>query len=371
MKLVVFGLAVSSTWANDHATLWRSLIRVLAGQGHALTFYEQDTPYFAAHRDYKELPKGELVVYETLDSIRAHATHALRSADAAIVSSYAADALAATELVMSSAVPIRAFYEFDTAVTLRKVRAGERVSHLGPRGLRDFDVVMSSTGGAGLSELQRVLGAHRVAPLYPGVDLHAYSPVAPVERYQADLAYLGTYEEEHNSALEELLLKPARALPEASFVIGGASYPRELAWPPNLKYVWHVAPAEHSALYCSARLNLNVTRACVAALGYCPSGRMFEAAACGAPMITDRWPGLAEFYEPGDEILVARDHSDVIAALKSSRSQLQALAHRARERTLAQHSIEHRAEQLLEILSTAHAGTREFERENAEVMRGA
>jgi spore maturation protein CgeB len=366
MKLAVFGLSVSSAWGNGHATLWRGLIRVLAAQGHSVTFYEQNTPYYAAHRDYHDIPKGELVVYDTLASLRSHAASTLRSADVAIVTSYSPDAVVATELVMNSSVPIRAFYEFDAPVTLHKVRTGVPVHHIGPRGLRDFDVVMSYTGGAALIELQRVLGARRVVPLYASADAHVYSPVAPVERYSADLAYLGTYAEEHRSTLDELLLQPARARSDLTFVVGGTFYPRDLGWPRNLKYVWHVSPGDHAAFYCSAHLNMNITRKPMAALGYCPSCRMFEAAACGAAMITDSWPGLEEFFEPGDEILVARDHTDVIAALQTSRSELQALAHRARERTLAQHSIEHRAQQLLEILGAAHAGSREFEREAAE-----
>ena len=363
MKLIIFGLSVSSSWGNGHATLWRGLIHALAARGHSVTFYERDTPYYAAHRDCRELPNGELVLYADLDQVRTQAAHALREAEVAIVTSYCPDAVAATELVMNSSVQVRAFYDLDTPITLDKLSRGEAVPYIGPRGLRDFDVVMSYTGGPALRELQRVLGARRAEPLYGSVDPRLHAPAAPVDRYRADLSYLGTYAEERQSVLDELLLAPARALPNSWFAIGGSQYPQNFAWTPNTKYLWHVPPYEHSAFYCSARLNLNVTRAPMAAMGFCPSGRLFEAAACGAALITDSWHGLDHFYEPGDEILVARDRNDVLAALELSSPQLHAMAQRARERTLAQHTIEHRAEQLLQILSTAQAGPREFERE--------
>jgi spore maturation protein CgeB len=368
MNLIVFGLSVSSSWGNGHATLWRGLIRALAAEGHRVTFYERDAPYYAAHRDYDGASDCELVLYDDLAAIRGHASAALRSADVAIITSYCPDAVPATELVMESAVPIRAFYDLDTPITLERLRCGEPVAYIGPGGLRDFDLVMSYTGGPALSELQRVLGARLVAPLYGSVDPRIHAPVAPIEKYRADLSYLGTYAAERQASLVELFLEPARALPEQWFAIGGSLYPHDFAWMPNLKYLWHVPPAEHPAFYCSALLNLNVTRAPMAAMGYCPSGRLFEAAACGAAMITDYWPGLEEFYEPGAEILVARDRSDVLEALQRSPSELQTLARRARERTLEQHTIEHRAQQMLEILSTARAATRALEREAAASM---
>jgi spore maturation protein CgeB len=363
MKLMVFGLCVSSAWGNGHATFWRGLIHALAAHGHSVSFYEQNKPYYAAHRDCRALPNGELIVYEDFDHVRAQAALAVRSADAAIVTSHCPDALAATELVMNSAVPIRAYYDLDTPITLDKLARGDTVPYIHPRGLGDFDVVMSCAGGRAPNELQRVLGARRVAPLYACVDPHLHAPVPPIERYHADLSYLGTYAQARQPALEELLLAPAHARPGLGFAIGGSLYPHDFAWAPNVKYMWHVPPFEHAAFYCSARLNLNVTSAPVAAMGYCPSIRLFEASACGAALISDAWPGLDEFYEPGDEILVARNRDDVLAALDRSSQELWSMAQRARARTLAQHTAAHRAEQLLEILSTAHARTREFQRE--------
>jgi spore maturation protein CgeB len=360
MKLVVFGLSVSSSWGNGHATLWRGLIHALAAQGHSVTFYERDMPYYGAHRDCFGLPNGELRLYADFEAIRTEAQSVLRSADVAMITSYCPDALAATALVLGSSTPVRAFYDLDTPITLDRVQRGEPVAYIGPDGLRDFDLVLSYTGGPALSELRRVLGARRVAPLYGSVDPRLHAPATPVDRYEAGLSYLGTYALERQAALDELFLAPAELSPERRFVIGGSQYPADFRWASNIHFLRHVPPAEHSAFYCSARLNLNVTRAPMAALGHCPSGRLFEAAACGAALISDDWAGLSEFYTPGDELLVVKDRSDVLAALESSDTELRQMARRARERTLAEHTMVQRAAQLVQYLEEARAPFRDF-----------
>jgi spore maturation protein CgeB len=362
MKLVVFGLSVSSSWGNGHATLWRGLIHALAALGHSVSFYERDTQYYAAHRDCFALPNGELHLYSDFESTRAHAARSLRGADVGMVTSYCPDAIAATQLLLDGSAPlIRAYYDLDTPITLDRLARGESVPYIGPFGLDPFDVVLSYTGGSALTQLRSVLGARRVAPLYGSVDPRLHAPARPIERFRSHLSYLGTYAAERQAALDELFLLPARAQPERTFAIGGSQYPDDFRWAPNINYLRHVPPAEHAAFYCSARLNLNVTRAPMAALGYCPSGRLFEAAACGAALISDVWPGIEEFYRPGEEVLLARDRADVIAALEASDLELQRLGQRARERTLEEHSMQRRAAQLIEILEGARAPLRPLE----------
>jgi spore maturation protein CgeB len=368
MRLVVFGLSVSSSWGNGHATLWRGLIHALAAAGHSVVFFERDVPYYAAHRDCFGLPNGELRLYTDFALVREDAQRALQSADVGMVTSYCPDAAAATALVLDSSVACKAFYDLDTPVTLDRLARGEKVEYLGERGLRDFDVVLSYTGGPALEQVRRVLGARRVAALYGSVDPRLHAPAQPVERYRADLSYLGTYARERQAALEELFLAPASLRPDARFALGGSQYPSDFAWSPNIHYLRHVPPAEHAAFFCSARLNLNVTRAPMAAMGHCPSGRLFEAAACGAALITDAWPGLEDFYAPGEELLIARSRDDVLAALELSDAELCVIASRGRERTLVQHTTTHRAQQLLDILSEAPADLRDFERGPSGVM---
>lgn len=358
MKLVIFGLSVSSSWGNGHATLWRGLCRALARRGHDVVFFEQDVPYYARHRDLHALPGGRLVLYPTWAAALPRAREQLAGADVAMVTSYCPDAIAATALALESRVGLRVFYDLDTPVTLARLGEGQAVEYIGPRGLRDFDLVLSYTGGAALTELRTRLLARRVAPLYGSVDPDAHHPVAPGDRHRADLSYLGTYAEDRQATLEQLLLEPARQLPRLRFLVGGALHPAATAWPSNVTVLPHVPPPDHPELYCSSRLTLNVTRRAMARMGYCPSGRLFEAAACGVPVMSDAWEGLSEFFEPGREIVLAERTHDAVEALRSSDAELRRIARAARERTLAEHTADRRAHELEDALSATTARQR-------------
>jgi spore maturation protein CgeB len=356
MKLVIFGLTLSSSWGNGHATLWRGLCRALLRRGHRVVFYERDVPYYAEHRDLSELPDGgRLHLYRDWDETRGAAEHDLGDADVAMVTSYCPDGVAASELVLSSRARRRCFYDLDTPVTLARLAAGENVDYIGPRGLGDFDLVLSYTGGAALEALKSRLGARCTAPLYGSVDPEAHRPEPAQAQYRADLSYLGTYAEDRQSALQALFIEPARRLSERRFVIGGTQYPAAFPWTSNIHFVRHLPPREHPAFFSSARLTLNITRKSMAAMGFCPSGRMFEAAACGAPMVSDWWSGLDGFFEPGIEIVVAHNTEDAIAAIEMSDAERAAVARRARERTLEEHTAERRVSTLIALIENASA----------------
>jgi spore maturation protein CgeB len=356
MKIVIFGLAVSSSWGNGHATLWRGLIKALTHLNHRVTFFEKDAPYYASHRDLHELPGGSLVLYDHWANIRARAVAELADADVAMITSYCPDATAATELVLADSRGLRVFYDLDTPVTLANVREGKPVDYVGPDGLAGFDLVLSYTGGRALGELRDLLHARAVAPLYGSVDPEVHRPVAAVETYRSDLSYLGTYAEDRQRTLETLFVDTARRMPDARFVIGGSMYPADFPWTDNIYFVRHMAPTEHPAFFCSSRLTLNVTRGAMADLGYCPSGRLFEAAACGVPIVTDHWEGLDRFYAPGTEILVCRNSDDVMDALRMPPDRLVKIALAARRRTLEEHTALHRAKELESILAAARTG---------------
>jgi spore maturation protein CgeB len=344
MKLVIFGLTISSSWGNGHATVWRGLCGALAGRGHQVVFCERDVPYYAAHRDLLDIPGGTLILYSDWRSARAQATRHLADADVAIVTSYCPDGIAASELVLGSQA-LRVFYDLDTPVTLERLEGGRPLSYIGPRGLRDFDLVLSFTGGIALDHLRDHLGARQVAPLYGAVDPALHRPVPAAEQYRADLSYIGTYADDRQQVLEKLFLEPARRAPGQRFLIAGAMYPPEFGWLANIYFVHHVSPPDHPALYSSSKFTLNVTRRAMARMGYCPSGRLFEAAACGTPLVSDDWPGLAEFFEPGREILLARNSEDVLRVLELSAEERDRIAARARDRVLAEHSAAARAHQ--------------------------
>jgi spore maturation protein CgeB len=356
MRLVVFGLSISSSWGNGHATLWRGLCRSLARLGHSVVFFERNRSYYETARDWRACANVELVLYDGWWAIRDAVARELRNADVAIVTSYCPDAVAACEAAHDFPHVLRVFYDLDTPVTLSNLQAGRHVPYLSPDGLRDYELVLSYTGGSALDQLQSTLGAPRVAPLYGHVDPELHRPVRPVERYRADLSYLGTYAADRQEALESLFVAPARARPRRRFVMGGAQYPDSFPWSSNVYFVRHLPPDEHAAFYSSSRLTLNVTRAAMADLGWCPSGRLFEAAACRTALVTDDWPGLSDFYEPGREVLLAHTTEDALAALDASDAELARIAQRAYERTLAEHTSHRRAKQLLAALEDASSG---------------
>src|SRR5690606_22200129 len=356
MRLAVFGLSITSSWGNGHATLWRGLVRALVRRGCRVSFFERDEPYYAANRDLTEIPGAEIVLYDDWDEVKTRTQAAVCEADASIVTSYCRDGLAASELMFEAGRGLAIFYDLDSPVTLARLDDGERVDYIGARGLPDFDLVLSYTGGRALDELQQRLGARRAVPLYGHVDPEVHRPVPPVERYRADLSYLGTYAADRQATLEALFMAPAQERPSQRFLIGGAQYPADFPWSDNIYFVQHLPPYEHPAFFSSSRLTLNVTRRAMADMGWCPSGRLFEAAACGTPIVSDVWPGIGSFFEPDREILLAHGTNDVLAALDLTDAELARIARAARERTLTEHTSDHRAAELLELLSTTAKG---------------
>jgi spore maturation protein CgeB len=354
MKLVIFGLSVSSSWGNGHAVLWRALIRSLGAQGHCTVFFERDVPYYAANRDLNKLQGGRLILYRDWDEIAIEARQQLAEADAGIVTSYCPDALAATDLVFDSRA-LRVFYDLDSPVTLARLSAGEPVAYLGTQHLAAFDLVLSYAGGSALTALRERLGARRTAPLYGCVDPERYQPAPPPDGLRAALSYLGTYAEDRQRELTRLFLEPARQRPDWRFIIGGALYPEGFPWGSNIFFERHLTPSAHPSFYAAARSTLNITRAAMAACGWCPSGRLFEAAACATPMLSDWWDGLDEFFVPSSEIVIVRTTEDVLAALELSDRELTAIGDAARERTLAEHSSDRRALELVGLLDAVDA----------------
>jgi spore maturation protein CgeB len=352
MKIVIFGLSVSSAWGNGHATLLRGLLRALAAQGHQVHFFERDLPYYAEHRDAPSLPFAHIHLYDDWFENLYCAAKELRDADVGLVTSYCPDGAAACELVLESHLPRTVFYDMDTPVTLSRLAGGEQIPYLPTEGLSHFDLVLSYAGGDALNRLRSQLGARCVAPLNGWVDAANYYRVAPEASFSADLSYLGTYSDDRQTRLEELLLSPARRLPERSFLIAGAMYPEPWLWPANVRYFEHVPPLRHCAFYCSSPLTLSVTREAMAAMGYCPSGRLFEAAACGTAVLSDWWPGLDTFFEPGEEILTARDAAEASAAIQADRAELARIGRNARERALACHTAEARARRFVSLLES-------------------
>ncbi len=357
MKITIFGLTISSSWGNGHATPYRALIRALHRNGHAVRFYEKDVPYYARHRDFHELKYCDLVLYPDWETVRREALAHAAESDVVMVASYCPEGERISNELFELPQPLKVFYDLDTPVTLARFAAEGGTDYLHPRQIPAFDLLLSFTGGRVLGRLENEYHARMARPLYGCVDAEEYRRVAPVPELTCDLSYMGTYAADRQEKLDTLFLEPSRRTPEMRFLLAGTLYPWGWQWPENVQRLDHVAPALHPALYSSSRATLNITRKDMADSGYCPSGRFFEAAACGCPILTDNWEGLDTFFGP-DEVLRVDSADAVIRALIADHGELETLAVRARERTLAEHSGAHRAQQLLHYLEEAQAEAR-------------
>lgn len=344
MKIVILGLSITSSWGNGHATTYRGLMRELERRGHEVTFLERDTPWYAANRDLPEPPYGRTELYSSLVELKDRFAREVREADLAIVGSYVPEGVAVGEWVIQTTQGLPAFYDIDTPVTLAKLERGER-EYLSPELIPRYRLYLSFTGGPILEHIERRYGAPCARVLYCSADPETYYPEAiPLEW---DLGYIGTYSEDRQEHLRCLLLEPARRWRAGRFVVAGPLYPAALRWPGNVARIEHLPPALHRAFYNSQRLTLNITRADMRRAGYSPSVRLFEAAACGTPIVSDPWEGLGTFFEIGREILVAESLAEVLGYLREMPpAELAAVGLRARRRVLASHTAARRAEEL-------------------------
>ena len=344
VRIVFLGLSITSSWGNGHATNYRALVRALARRGHDVLFLERDVPWYAAHRDLPQPPDGRAALYGSLDELRDTWEDDVRDADLVVVGSYVRDGVAVAEWVLDVACGATAFYDIDTPVTVAKLDSGDR-EYLAPELVPRFGLYLSFTGGPLLDRIRREYGAARPHAFYCTVDPEAYRPLG-VERTLA-LGYLGTYSADRQPAVDALLLEPARRLPDLRFAVAGPQYPPDVDWPPNVERIEHLPPGEHARFYSAQELTLNVTRRDMVRSGWAPSVRLFEAACCGVPVVTDWWDGLDRFFAPGDEILVARRTDDVVRYVSELRDEERvAIGERARRRVLREHTADHRAVEL-------------------------
>jgi spore maturation protein CgeB len=345
LSLVVLGLSITSSWGNGHATTYRALVREITARGHDVLFLERDQPWYAENRDMPVPPHGRTVVYGSVDELREGFTRQIRHADAVILGSYVPDGIAVGDWVAAEARGTKAFYDIDTPVTLAALERGT-CDYLAPRQIAAFDLYLSFTGGSTLTRLEQAFGSPAARALYCSFDPELYFPEIPAD-VRWDLGYLGTYSDDRQPTLERLLLAPARRWREGRFMVAGPQYPESIAWPANVEREIHISPAHHRTFYTAQRFTLNVTRAAMVRAGWSPSVRLFEAAACGVPIITDEWPGLEEFFVPGREIFVSRSAADTLALLQTLPEEARlAAAERARRRVASTHTAAHRAAEL-------------------------
>jgi nucleoside-diphosphate-sugar epimerase/spore maturation protein CgeB len=349
MKLVVLGLSLSSSWGNGHATTFRALLKQFAARGHDILFLERDVPWYRDNRDISQPDYCRLEFYHSVEEL-AHWLSELREADAVIVGSYVPEGVEVSRFVQRHARGVTAFYDIDTPVTLAKLERGD-FEYLSPDVIPGFYLYLSFTGGPTLQRLERQLGSPAARALYCSVDPDAYQPLEVPKRW--DLTYLGTYSPDRQPTLEKLLIEPARRLPHLRFAVAGPQYPYDIDWPANVERIDHLPPKDHAAFYSASRWTLNVTRADMIAAGWSPSVRLFEAAACGVPVISDKWDGIDNLLEPGREIVLADSSDTVVSTLQSDSSVADAIGEASRIRILAAHTAAHRAAELERYIEQA------------------
>ena len=352
MKIVVYGLTLTSSWGNGHATTYRSLLKALAKRGHTITFIEKDVEWYRSNRDLPEPEYCTVVLYEDWQTEHPHLLAQSQDADAIVIGSYFPDAIAATEQLLAQNQGPILFYDIDTPITMAALRSAGRTDYLTADLIPHYNAYLSFTGGPTLHELETRFGSPRAVPFYCSVDPDLYhaTPVNP--DFRCALSYLGTFAPDRQPKLMQFLNQTAHLLPEEKFIVAGPQYPADTPWASNVGRIIHLSPPLHPAFYSSSRFTLNLTRDDMVAAGWSPSVRLFEASACGAAILSDPWPGLEDFLTPGSEILLPKTPAEVAEILQNTTAtERQAMGSRARERILAEHTSTHRAAQFEAIVS--------------------
>ncbi|MFB3916387.1 MAG: glycosyltransferase [Terriglobales bacterium] len=345
MKIVIFGLSITSSWGNGHATTFRALCRALHARGHDIVFFEKDLEWYASNRDLPEPDFCKVRIFDRWTDILPAARRELRDCDVALVGSYFPHGIAAIQEVIASAA-VKAFYDIDTPITIAQLREQGATGYLLPEQIPVFDLYFSFTGGPMLSEIEFRFGARCAVPLYCSFDPERYRSFPVHKRFFCDLSYMGTYAPDRQPKIDELLCDTARQLPERQFIVAGPQYPKAVRWPRNVRRIVHLNPRWHARFYSSSRFTLNVTRRDMVQAGHSPSVRLFEAAACGATIVSDNWPGLETFFTPGEEILLPVTSADVVRYIaEMDDEERKAIGLRAQQRVLAEHTSDRRAQQ--------------------------
>jgi spore maturation protein CgeB len=349
MKIVFYGLTITSSWGNGHATTYRSLCRALARRGHRVDFVERDVEWYRSNRD---LPTPEFCRVHLYDHWNSSVLELGKDADVIVVGSYFPDAIVATRALLEAGYGPILFYDIDTPVTLAELMSRGKTDYLDAALIPYYDAYLSFTGGPALRTLEDTFGSPHAVGFYCSVDPSLHKRTRLQLSYRCDLSYLGTYAPDRQRKLMHYLNGAARMMPLASFLVAGPQYPENIPWRPNVRRLNHISPPQHPGFYSSSRFTLNLTRSDMVAAGYSPSVRLFEASACGAAILSDSWPGLEEFFTPGSEILLPRDEYDVVRMMReTSDREVERIGRAARERVLELHTADHRAIEFEAIVS--------------------
>jgi spore maturation protein CgeB len=347
LNIAFFGSSLVSAYWNGAATYYRGIVRALHQRGHQVTFYEPDAYERQQNRDIADPDYATVVVYEATEAAAHRCLAQAAQADVIVKASGVGvlDELLEREVLrLQTDERLVIFWDVDAPATLDRVHHNPADAFLSliPR----YDLILTYGGGDPVIQAYEALGARQCVPIYNALDTATHYPVAPEERFACDLAFLGNRLPDREARVEEFFLKPAAATPLQRFLIGGSGW-GDKSMPSNVRYVGHVYTNDHNAFNCTPKAVLNISRESMARYGFSPATRVFEAAGAGACIITDYWEGIDYFFEPGQEILVAKDGDEVAAIMAElTTEQARAIGQAAYRKVLAGHTYGHRVEQL-------------------------
>ena len=354
MKITFFGLSITSSWGNGHATTFRALCNALYNRGHRIVFFEHNLEWYQNNRDLPEPDYCETRIFEDWNEILPEVRAELKDTDVAVVGSYFPDGIAALDEVLASNAPVKTFYDIDTPITVAALEKQGRTDYLLKRHLPELDIYFSFTGGPMLKKVEETFAIPFAVPLYCSFDPEKYRELPPNPQFECDLSYMGTYAPDRQPKIDELLCDPARRLPNSRFIVAGPQYSSSIAWPENVQRIMHLNPRWHAEFYCSSRLTLNVTRRDMVIAVYSPSVRLFEAAACAATIVSDNWPGLDSFFVPGREVLLPTSSDEVVRYISGyDGAELRQIGRAAQSRVFEKHTSDARAREFEEAVEIA------------------
>jgi len=346
MKIFVFGSSLTSTYWNGAATYYRGIYKNLNRLGYQITFAEPAIYGRQEHQDASNIDYADVLVYRSPEDIPSLLKEASRAQVVIKHSGVGAedDRLEREVLGCRSTRSKVLFWDVDAPATL--ARMGADVTDKFRTLIPEYDAVFTYGGGPTVVAAYHKHGARRCVPVYNALDPESHHPVIADDGLRCDLAFIGHRLPDRESRVQEFFLSAAESAPEMSFILGGEGW-GDRSLPKNVRWIGHVSSDRHNAVNCSARMVLNVNRDSMAQTGFSPPTRVFEAAAAGACVITDRWKGIEYFFVPGTEILIAGSGAEVVAHLRSCDSrQATKIGAAMLCRGLMQHTYEIRAREV-------------------------
>lgn len=353
LNIAFFGSSIVSAYWNGAATYYRGIVKALHAMGHQVTFYEPDIYERQKHRDIEDPDYCEVIVYEKDKvSLQGLLRKAQEEADIIIKTSGigAFDAFLEREIpTLKKSTNAVIFWDVDAPATLERIKENPDDPFL--EDIPKYDCVLTYGGGRPVIEAYENFGARECVPIYNALDTTTHFPVKKEEKFDSTLNFLGNRLPDREERVKEFFMKPAQKMPGHKFLIGGSGW-GDFNLPANVEYVGHVYTKDHNAFNCSPLAVLNISRDSMASYGFSPATRVFEAAGAAACLITDYWIGIEEFFEPDEEILVARNGDEVVEILSSlTPERAREIGEAAYQKVINKHTYQHRAALLGKVLN--------------------